>query len=183
MFIKKFEKIPEVLFIKPSVFNDERGCFVETYNMGRYFSEAKIIRPFVQDNLSVSKKFVVRGLHWQNAPFAQGKLVSVVRGEVFDVAVDVRKNSPTFGQWVGEVLTAHGHEQLYIPPGFAHGFQALDDDTVFCYKCTDMYDKNSEGSLLWNDPDVGITWLYPDRAIVSDKDRQAKTLKELKDMA
>ena len=148
--------IPGLLLIEPKVFGDARGFFVETYNAARY-AEAGVSEQFVQDNLSFSAKGVLRGLHFQE-PFGQGKLVSVLQGEVYDVAVDIRVGSPTFGKWVGVVLSGENKHQLYVPPGFAHGFVATRDDTFFSYKCTEFYRPECEASILWNDPDLGIPW-------------------------
>lgn len=142
--------------IEPTVFGDERGYFVETYNK-KDMIEAGLDMEFVQDNQSMSKKGVLRGLHYQkNHP--QGKLVRVISGEVFDVAVDLRKNSKTYGKWHGEILSAENMKQFYISPGFAHGFLVLSDTAEFCYKCTDFYHPGDEGGLAWNDPEIGITW-------------------------
>jgi len=148
--------LPDVLIIEPKVFGDERGFFLETWNQARY-RETGIAETFVQDNLSYSRRGVLRGLHFQN-PNAQGKLVYVLQGEVFDVAVDIRLGSPTFGQAVTEILSADNKRQLYIPPGFAHGFCVTSETALFAYKCTDLYHPESEGSILWNDPDLGIAW-------------------------
>jgi len=146
-----------VVVIEPKVFGDERGFFLETFQADRYQEQAGIDLPFVQDNHSRSAKGVLRGLHFQKTK-PQGKLVRVVRGEVFDVAVDIRKGSPTFGQWEGVILSEENKRQFWVPPGFAHGFVVLSDVADFEYKCTDYYDPSDEGSLAWNDPDVGINW-------------------------
>jgi len=146
-----------VVIIEPKVFGDERGFFLETFQADRYREQAGIDLPFVQDNHSRSAKGVLRGLHFQKTK-PQGKLVRVVRGEVFDVAVDIRQGSPTFGQWEGVILSEENKRQFWVPPGFAHGFVVLSDIADFEYKCTDYYDPSDEGSLAWNDPDVGITW-------------------------
>lgn len=156
-------RIPDVVVIEPAVFGDDRGWFMESFNQARFESELTkqglpVPRPFVQDNHSCSKAGVLRGLHYQLNPHAQGKLVRVVKGSAFDVAVDIRKGSPTFGQWVGSELTATNHRQMWIPEGFAHGFLALEDDTHFLYKTTDVYAKDCERSILWNDPAIGIEW-------------------------
>lgn len=148
--------IPEVLVIEPRVHGDARGYFFESWADARY-AEAGIAGPFVQDNISRSRRGILRGLHLQN-PHAQGKLVSAVFGEVFDVAVDVRRGSPTFGRWVGEILSDENRRQLWMPPGFAHGFCVLSDEAIFHYKCTDSYHPESEMSVLWNDPAIGIEW-------------------------
>lgn len=147
--------IPEVLLIKPRVFQDARGHFLETWHDGRYRESG--IGPFVQDNASLSRLGVVRGLHFQH-PNGQGKLVTVLHGEVFDVAVDVRRGSPTFGRWIAATLSAANAWQMYIPPGFAHGFQALTDGVALTYKCTRPYSPADERALRWNDPAIGISW-------------------------
>ncbi len=148
--------IPGVFILEPKVFGDARGFFIETFSVKRY-EEAGIVGPFVQDNVSFSQRGVLRGLHFQN-PNGQGKLVEVLIGEVFDVAVDIRKGSPTFGKWAGAVLSADNHRQFFIPTGFAHGFCVLSETALFHYKCTDYYSPANEGGLLWNDPDIGIKW-------------------------
>ncbi|ODS13133.1 dTDP-4-dehydrorhamnose 3,5-epimerase [Pseudoalteromonas tetraodonis] len=150
--------IPDVKIIEPAVFEDERGFFMETWNQEQ-FEKLVTGKPtaFVQDNHSKSKKGILRGLHFQTEN-AQGKLVRVTSGEVFDVAVDIRKNSPTFGQWVGEYLSAENKKQLWIPEGFAHGFYVISESAEFVYKCTNYYDPNSEGGVAWNDPTLNITW-------------------------
>ena len=151
-------KISGVLIIEPKVFGDERGFFFESYNE-KAFNEATGVSPrFVQDNHSKSVKGVLRGLHYQLPPKAQGKLVRVVQGEVFDVAVDIRKDSPTYGQWVGEVLSADNKKQLWIPPGFAHGFLTLSDTAEFLYKTTDYWSPEHERAILWNDATLNIDW-------------------------
>ncbi|EJL6579245.1 dTDP-4-dehydrorhamnose 3,5-epimerase [Vibrio cholerae] len=150
--------IPDVKIIEPAVFGDERGFFMETWNQKR-FEELVTGKPtlFVQDNHSKSKKGILRGLHYQTEN-TQGKLVRVVSGEVFDVAVDIRKDSPTFGKWVGVYLSAENKRQLWVPEGFAHGFYVTSDEAEFVYKCTDYYNPKAEHSLLWNDPDIAIVW-------------------------
>ena len=151
-------KIPGLLIIEPKVFGDERGFFFESYNE-KAFNEATGVSPrFVQDNHSKSVKGVLRGLHYQLPPRAQGKLVRVVQGEVFDVAVDIRKSSPTYGQWVGEILSAENKKQLWIPPGFAHGFLTLSDTAEFLYKTTDYWSQEHERAILWNDETLNIDW-------------------------
>jgi dTDP-4-dehydrorhamnose 3,5-epimerase len=156
-----------VLLIEPRVFGDGRGFFLETFQSARY-REAGIDAAFVQDNLSRSAGGVLRGLHFQlNHP--QGKLVYVTRGEVFDVAVDIRTGSPQFGKWFSTVLSDENHHQLYIPPGFAHGFCTLSETVDFVYKCTDFYHPEDEGGVIWNDPDIGIDWPIDEPAL-SDKD-------------
>lgn len=152
--------------IEPAVHGDHRGYFMETYSL-RDMQEAGLDMIFVQDNQSMSKKGVLRGLHFQKT-HPQGKLVRVIRGSVFDVAVDLRKHSPTFGRWYGVELTAENKKQFYIPEGFAHGFLVLSDEAEFCYKCTDYYAPGDEGGLAWNDPSVGIQWPQVEGAQMSD---------------
>ena len=161
--------IEGVLIITPRVFQDDRGSFTESFNMRQFDEATKGEYTFAQDNQSISKKGVVRGLHFQNPPNAQGKLVRVSRGAVVDVAVDLRKSSDTYGQHVAVVLSANNNRQLWIPPGFAHGFAALEDNSTFCYKCTDYYAPESEATILWNDPDLNIDWQI-ENPIVSQKD-------------
>lgn len=163
--------ISGLLLIEPDVFNDERGYFFETYNIVNYIIKG-ISQSFIQDNESKSRKGVLRGLHFQVPPFEQGKLVRVIKGSVLDVAVDIRKNSPTYGNWHSEILTEENKFQFWIPSGFAHGFVTLEDDTIFSYKCTQVYNRESEGSLLWNDQDLNINWVI-ENPILSDKDRIA----------
>lgn len=170
-------KIEGPLIIEPNVFRDERGYFFESFNL-KAIREAGISDNFVQDNQSCSQKNVVRGLHFQRPPFAQAKLVRVIKGSVVDFAVDIRKNSPTYGHYVSVFLSAENFRQFYIPIGFAHGFTALEDDTIFAYKCSNFYNKESEGSIIYNDPTVNIDW-GTDAPIVSAKDLLAKPLKEL----
>jgi dTDP-4-dehydrorhamnose 3,5-epimerase len=157
------------LIIKPDVFEDDRGYFFESFNHGRFLNRGLDLK-FLQDNESKSKKGVLRGLHFQAPPFAQGKLVRVMRGSVLDVAVDIRKNSPTYGKWESIILSGQNKWMYWIPEGFAHGFATLEDDTIFFYKCTNIYNKASEGSILWNDPDLNINWGIQD-PVISDKDR------------
>ena len=171
--------IPGVKIVVPKVFRDGRGYFVETYNAARY-KAAGIASDFVQDNESCSSKGVVRGLHWQAAPHTQAKLVRVIRGAVWDVAVDIRKGSPTFGRSVSTTLTAENGRQLYIPRGFAHGFIVLEDDTLFSYKCDDIYCPKAERGLRFDDPALGIEW--PDIGVevkLSDKDRKHPCLADI----
>lgn len=168
--------IADVLLIEPDVFGDARGYFLEAYNARRY-RDIGIDLPFVQDNVSVSARGVLRGLHFQR-PNAQGKLVQVMSGEVFDVAVDVRPGSATFGRWVAATLSGANHHQLWLPPGFAHGFVVLSESAMFAYKCTALYDKASERSVRWNDPDIGIRWPVSDVQL-SDKDAHAPLLRDL----
>ena len=165
------------VIIEPKVFADERGFFLETFHRSRYADLAKIVLPIVQDNHSRSSKNVLRGLHFQKTK-PQGKLVRVVSGEVYDVAVDIRKNSSTFGCWEGVILSEDNKKQLWVPPGFAHGFVVLSDVADFEYKCTDYYDPSDEGSILWCDPDLGINWPV-ENPILSDKDINAARFSEL----
>ena len=162
-------KIKDLLIIKPDVFLDERGYFFESYNKQR-FLEHGLDMTFVQDNESQSMSGVLRGLHFQRPPYAQGKLVRVVKGAVMDVAVDLRKDSTTYGQWESVVLTGDNKLMFWIPEGFAHGFLCLEDHSVFTYKCTNVYNKASEGSILWNDPDLNIQWGIAN-PILSEKDK------------
>ena len=150
-------KLHDCLIIEPKVFGDERGFFLETFQAERYAEFVGITLPFVQDNHSHSSKGVLRGLHYQKTK-PQGKLVRVVSGEVYDVALDIRQGSPTFGQWEGVILSETNKKQFWVPPGFAHGFLVISDTADFEYKCTDYYDPADEGSVLWNDPDLGIPW-------------------------
>ncbi len=168
--------LPEVKIIEPAVYEDSRGFFLETWNSAQYV-QAGITANFVQDNLSLSAKGVLRGLHYQQ-PNPQGKLVYVLQGEVFDVAVDIRYGSPTFGQWVGVLLSALNRRQLYIPEGFAHGFCAVSDTVLFAYKCTAFYSPASEKGVCWNDPGLNITWPVFE-PILSDKDKQYRCLSEI----
>ena len=170
-------EIPDVKIINPKVFGDQRGFFLETYEQKRYQEMLNINLTFVQDNHSRSQKNVLRGLHFQKEN-PQGKLVRVVRGEVFDVAVDIRKDSSTYGKWVGVILSEDNKSQLWIPPGLAHGFLVMSDIADFEYKCTNYYDPNSERCLLWNDPTININWPIT-TPILSEKDRLGKTLQEL----
>ncbi|QQR78969.1 MAG: dTDP-4-dehydrorhamnose 3,5-epimerase [Candidatus Moraniibacteriota bacterium] len=170
--------IEGLLVVEPDIFRDDRGYFLESYNSDRY-REAGIPDVFVQDNVSVSKKGVIRGLHYQTPPFAQGKLVSVLRGRVLDVVVDIRTGSPTFGRYVAVELSAENHRQFWIPAGFAHGFIALEDDTIFTYKVTNVYDKESDRGVRWNDPALGIAWPTEVPPIVSEKDTKLPLLKDI----
>ena len=171
-------KLKDCVVIEPKVFGDERGFFLETFQLSRYAEEAGITLPFVQDNHSRSSKGVLRGLHFQIKK-PQGKLVRVVKGEVYDIAVDIRPHSNTFGQWEGVILSEENKKQLWVPPGFAHGFLVLSDVADFEYKCTDYYDPSDEGSILWSDPDLKIDWpmLNP---ILSEKDSSAACLVDIK---
>lgn len=167
--------IPDVILFEPKVFGDARGFFFESFNHARFDEAVGYRVNFVQDNHSKSSKGVLRGLHYQIQQ-AQGKLVRVVQGEVFDVAVDLRKSSPTFGRWVGERLSGDNKKQLWVPAGFAHGFVVLSETAEFLYKTTDYYAPAHERSLLWNDPALGIEWPFEGEPVLSDKDRNAKVL-------
>lgn len=170
--------LPEVKIIEPKVFGDARGFFFESFN-GREFAEhVEAGVEFVQDNHSRSAKGVLRGLHYQ-IEHPQGKLVRVVEGEVFDVAVDIRESSPNFGKWVGVTLSVDNHRQLWVPPGFAHGFVVLSESAQFLYKTTDYWFPEHERSLLWNDPQVGIEWPFEGEPLLAAKDAAAKTLDEI----
>nr|WP_237702072.1 dTDP-4-dehydrorhamnose 3,5-epimerase [Thermococcus sp. AM4] len=169
-------EIPDVILIKPKVFGDERGFFMETYKKPD-FESAGIKGEFVQDNHSRSRYGVLRGLHFQREPYAQAKIVRVVRGVIYDVAVDLRKNSPTFGKWVGVILSEFNKWQLYIPRGFAHGFLVLSDVADVIYKVDNVYAPDYEGGIIWNDPELDIDWPV-DEPIVSEKDRKLPTLRE-----
>ena len=163
-------KIPGVLLLEPTIYKDSRGCFFEVFNESRYQSFG-IVTPFVQDNISKSKKGVLRGLHYQ-LHYPQGKLVTVLKGRVFDVVVDIRQQSPTFGQWIGMELNDENHKQLYIPPGLAHGFYALSDDVEFHYKCTEYYHPNDEYGIAWNDSELSIHWPLSHPPLLSPKDEK-----------
>jgi len=172
--------IDGVIIIEPTVFGDERGYFMETYQKEE-FKQLGLDVDFVQDNQSSSHKGVLRGLHFQYTQ-PQGKLVRVISGEVFDVAVDLRKNSPTYGKWEGVTLSADNKKQFYIPPGFAHGFVVLSDSAEFTYKCTDYYKADDEGGIQWDDPEIGINWPIDDidEIILSEKDKKWKPLSQTK---
>ncbi|MBW1758162.1 MAG: dTDP-4-dehydrorhamnose 3,5-epimerase [Deltaproteobacteria bacterium] len=169
-------KIPGVRIVEPSVHGDERGFFMESYSRDRY-AEAGIPGEFVQDNVSLSAKGILRGLHLQH-PNAQGKLCFVLEGEVFDVAVDVRVGSPTFGQWEGVTLSSENKRQIYVPPGFAHGFCVLSERAMFSYKCSDFYAAQSEIGVAWDDPEIGIEWPIQSPRL-SDKDQQNRRLQDI----
>lgn len=171
-------EIEGLYVIEPTVFKDERGYFVETYNQND-MKEAGLDMVFVQDNQSMSTRGVLRGLHFQKQ-YPQGKLVRVVRGKVFDVAVDLRSNSKTYGKWFGVELSAENMKQFYIPEGFAHGFLVLSDEAEFCYKCTDFYHPGDEGGLLWSDKEIGVEWPLEEGVdlIISEKDQKWKGLSE-----
>lgn len=169
-------KISGIQIIKPTIYKDQRGYFYESYNK-ETFQKIGIEEVFVQDNESLSSRGVLRGLHFQRPPYAQGKLVRVIRGSVLDVVVDLRKDSPTYGQWESVVLTGENKWLFWIPPGFAHGFVTLVDDTIFSYKCTNVYNKDSEGSIIWNDPDLNIDW-KTEKPILAEKDLLAPFFKD-----
>ena len=169
--------LPDVLVVEPDVFGDARGFFLETWNRERYLAAGFPDVDFVQDNHSRSQKGVLRGLHFQRQR-PQGKLVQVLRGAVFDVAVDIRKGSPTFGRWTGAELTDENHRQLWVPPGFAHGFCVLSEVCDFVYKCTDFYRPSDEGGVIWNDPDIGVAWPLASPSL-SAKDAAWPRLSEL----
>lgn len=176
----KFTESPinGVYVIEPTVFGDDRGYFMETYNYND-FKEAGLDMVFVQDNQSMSTKGVLRGLHFQK-DYPQGKLVRVIKGEVFDVAVDLREGSETYGEWYGVLLSDENKKQFYIPEGFAHGFLVLSDEAEFCYKCTDFYHPGDEGGLIWNDPGIGIEWPLDgiDEIKLSEKDKKWDSLEK-----
>lgn len=172
-------RIPDVMVVEPKVFGDARGFFYESFNQVAFNAATGTAFTFVQDNHSRSSQGVLRGLHYQLPPHAQGKLVRVVRGAVWDVAVDIRQGSPTFGQWVGQELTEDNHKQFWIPPGFAHGFVVLSESADFLYKTTNYYAPQSDRGIAWNDPDLGIAW--PNLGmdfVLSDKDRQQPALRQ-----
>lgn len=170
--------IEDLYIIEPLVFGDERGYFMETYSK-RDFDEGGLTMTFVQDNESKSQKGVLRGLHFQTK-YTQGKLVRVTQGEVYDVAVDLREGSPTFGKWEGVLLSAENKRQFYVPEGFAHGFLVVSEEAVFNYKCTNYYAPEYEGGILWNDPDINIEWPLENisKILLSEKDKKQMTLKE-----
>ena len=172
-------KIKDLYIIEPTVFGDERGYFMETYSKKDFF-EAGLTMEFVQDNESKSRKGVLRGLHFQTQK-TQGKLVRVTSGAVYDVAVDLRKGSPTYGQWEGVLLTSENKKQFYVPEGFAHGFLVVSDEATFNYKCTNFYAPEYDGGVLWNDLDIGVEWPLEgiDKLLLSEKDKNQKKLKEL----
>lgn len=167
------EPLPGLKVLKPTIFGDHRGYFYESYNKDK-FAELGITEEFVQDNQSLSSTGVLRGLHFQTGDWAQGKLVRVVQGAVWDVAVDIRKGSPTYGKWFGIELTAENQLQFWVPVGFAHGFVTLKDNTLFCYKCTNVYNKASEGGIMYNDSDLNIDWNI-ENPILSAKDLENET--------
>jgi len=164
-------KIPEVLLITPEIFKDERGYFLESFNQEKFKKATGITNEFVQDNQSLSYKNVLRGLHYQKKPMEQGKLVRVICGEVLDIAVDIRKDSKTYGKWVSEKLTADNQKQLWIPEGFAHGFLTISDKAICAYKATNFYSEDHEVVILWNDLNLNISWPYTQAPIISKKDQ------------
>ena len=168
-------RIPDVISITPHLFNDERGYFFENFNHST-FKQDQIDLNFIQENFSKSKKNVIRGLHFQKNPKAQAKLVTVVSGEIFDVAVDLRKNSPTFGKWVSEILSEVNHKSLYVPEGFAHGFCVLSEGATVVYKINQEYSPDHEQGIIWNDPDIGISWPISE-SIISEKDQNLPLFK------
>lgn len=171
--------IEGVVIIEPKLFKDERGYFFESFNL-REFEEKVTPIKFVQDNESKSSYGVVRGLHFQNPPYAQSKLVRVVKGKTLDVAVDIRKNSPTYGKYVAVELSEDNHRQLFIPIGFAHGFSVLSDEVIFQYKCSNFYNKDSEGAIAWDDKDLNIDWQIPlDKIVLSEKDKHHLPLNKI----
>lgn len=174
--------IPEVVIIEPDVFGDSRGYFFESYSQKKFDELVRSVR-FVQDNESKSKYGVLRGLHFQKGKDAQSKLVRVVKGRVLDVAVDIRKGSPTFGKYVAVELTEDNHRQLFVPRGFAHGFSVLSEEAIFQYKCDNLYAPHAEGAIAWNDPEIGIDWHLPaEDVLLSAKDAAHPMLKEAEDL-
>ena len=171
--------IPDILIIEPTLFEDDRGVFFESFNLEVFRDATKLNVEFVQENHSISHKNVLRGLHYQMPPYAQGKLVRVIQGEVFDVAVDIRRSSPTFGQHVSQILSAQNKKQIWIPEGFAHGFFVTSIFAEVIYKATNYYDCKHEKSILWNDPDLNIKWNIFDKPILSLKDQNAHFFSEL----
>ena len=168
--------LADCFVIEPQQFRDARGSFMESYNEQKFLADVH----FVQDNQSTSQKGVLRGLHFQKGEYAQAKLVRVIRGEVLDIAVDIRRNSETFGQHFSIVLNDKNNKQLFVPRGFAHGFIVLKDDTIFAYKCDNFYNKEAESGIIYNDPEIAIDWmLNEDEIILSDKDKELPTLKSL----
>lgn len=175
-------EIEDVLIIEPKVFEDERGYFFESFNASDFASHTGISVTFVQDNESLSHRGVLRGLHFQKAPYAQAKLVRVVNGKVLDVAVDLRRGSGTFGKYVSVELSGDNHRQLFIPKGFAHGYCVLSDTAVFQYKCDCLYHPEAEGAVMWNDPDIAVKWPLPESEILlSAKDRNHPFLNDITD--
>lgn len=173
---KKLE-IPEVILIEPKVFKDERGFFMETFKKSEFIKNG-INENFIQENFSHSKKGILRGLHFQKNPKAQGKLVKVIKGEVFDVAIDVRKDSPTYGKWVGATLSEENNKMLYIPTGFAHGFCVLSEEVDFLYKATEEYSPETESGIVWNDPEINIKWPI-ENPIINERDAKFPKFKDI----
>ena len=171
-------KIPDIILFEPRVFGDDRGFFFESFNQNNFKDITGITTTFVQDNHSKSTKDVLRGLHYQLPPKEQGKLIRAIQGEIFDVVVDIRKDSPTYGQWLGEVLSAGNKKQLWIPPGFAHGFLTLSETAEILYKTTDFYAPESERCIAWNDPEIGIDWPINREPLLSNKDRNGSSLEQ-----
>ena len=172
--------IEGVVIVEPKVFGDERGYFMESFSERDFEAHTGLNVRFVQDNESCSKRGVLRGLHFQREPYAQAKLVRVVRGRVLDVAVDIRPESPTFGKYVMTELSGDNHRQMFIPKGFAHGYVVLEDDTVFQYKCDEYYHPEAEGGIAWNDPQIGIEWPIAEGAVIlSEKDQNRPLLSEI----
>ena len=180
-FIFRDKEISGVKVIEPKVFGDSRGFFMETYKESEFRANG-INDHFDQDNHSLSTKGVLRGLHYQANPKAQGKLVRCIKGEIFDVAVDIRKNSETFGKWTGEFLSAENKRMFYIPKGFAHGFVVLSDEAEFVYKCSCEYSPEHDRGILWNDPDINVNWNIDFEPILSEKDKKQPLLKNVKDL-
>lgn len=170
--------IPDVLLLEPTVFEDERGFFLESYNERMFQEQTGVVAQFVQDNHSRSSRHVLRGLHYQ-ARQAQGKLLRVVQGEVFDVVVDIRKGSSTYGKWVGDRLSAENKRLMWVPPGLAHGFLVLSESADFLYKTTDYYAPEEEGCIAWNDPDLAIAWPIAGQPLLSAKDRQGRAFRDV----
>ena len=172
--------IEGVFVIEPQVFGDARGYFFESFNAKRFLAQTGVEVTFVQDNESRSKRGVLRGLHFQREPYAQAKLVRVVQGRVLDVAIDIRKESPTFGKYVAVELSGDNQRQMFIPKGFAHGYVVLEDDTMFQYKCDEYYHPESEDGIAWNDPQIAVEWGFPENEVIlSEKDRNRPNLSEL----
>jgi dTDP-4-dehydrorhamnose 3,5-epimerase len=170
-------QLPGVLIIEPDVYGDDRGYFYESFNERRFLEQTGIKTNFIQDNESKSKYGVVRGLHFQKGKFAQAKLIHVAKGRILDVAVDIKPESPTFGQYVATELSDSNHRQLYIPQGYAHGFSVLTPEAIFQYKCDNYYNRESEGAIVWDDPQLAIDWRIPaEKVILSEKDRHHPTL-------
>jgi dTDP-4-dehydrorhamnose 3,5-epimerase len=173
-------KIPEVILFQPRIFSDDRGFFFESFNNKEFQNATGLNEKFVQDNHSKSTKGTLRGLHYQLDPMAQGKLIRVISGEVYDVAVDIRKDSPTFGHWVGEIISEENKKQLWIPPGFAHGFITLSEHAEFLYKTTNYYSPEHEKCIIWNDSELNIDWYYKDSIHLSEKDKQGQSFRYLR---